>query len=417
MAKAARAEAHVKKHGKAEKVGRIALLAFLAVVLFIVSSIGFAYMRLQGNISQSDISDLLDNAPRDPQEGRAYNILVMGSDSRAGDSNIDGALYDLGEDSMRSDTTMLVHISADRSHIEVVSIPRDTLVTIPSCKVRQSEDSKETFRTELVRQQQFNWAFSTGGQTGDVPSAAACTIQTAERLTGLDIDGYIVVNFAAFQDIVNALGGVPMYFEEELVDPMAGLHVLDGCRLLDGKQALAFARARQNVGDGSDTSRIGRQQQLVKAMLDEVLEMNLLTDSYSLYQTLDAGTQSLSTSKGLGDLTTLVGLLYSLRSIDTANVHFITMPFVPSEIDWNRVVPTEDAELVWSAIKKDQPVWIAEDGSVVVPDLQKASPGVSEPPTDTGSVEVSPEPIAAPSTPAVSGPVCTKKNALRANND
>lgn len=420
MRKPARAEAHVSKQGKVATLMRIVLLAFLAFALFLAFSFGFAYSRLQSNIDQNDITNLLDDdsqGPRDPQEGSDYNILVLGSDSRAGASNIDGALADMGDNSMRSDTTMLVHISADRSHAEIVSIPRDTLVTIPSCTVKKSKNSQSTFRTDSARNQQFNWAFSTGGQTGDVASAAACTIKTTERLTGLTIDGYIVVNFASFQDIVNALGGVPMYFDKELEDPMAGLHVMEGCRLLDGEQALALARARQNVGDGSDISRIGRQQELVGAMFREVLDMNLLTDSYSLYQTLDAGTQSLSTSKGLGDLTTLVGLLYSLRSIDMANIHFITMPFVPAPSDPNRVVATKDAELVWKAINRDKPVWVAEDGSVVAPDLQKASPSVSASATDTPP-EL--QPTATPSDPTgveETAPVCTKQNALRANYD
>ena len=151
-------------------------------------------------------------------------------------------------------------------------------------------------------------------------------------------------------------------------------------------------------------------------MLNEVLAMNLLTDSHSLYQVLDVGTQSLATSQGLGDLTTLVGLLYSLRSIDTANVHFITMPFMLAPQDPNRVVPTEDAELVWQAIKEDKPVWVEEDGSVVIYDPQSASPGASNP-TDTGSVEASPAPVESPSVPVETAPVCTKQNALRSNYD
>lgn len=418
MGKSARAEVHIRKQGKAAVVAKVTLLAFFAAVLFFVSAFGFAYSRLQGNIAQEDITNLLDDdsqGPRDPQEGRDYNILIMGSDSRAGDSNIDGGLKELGENSMRSDTTMLAHISADRSHIEVISIPRDTLVSIPSCTVRKSEKSEETFETKSAKEQQFNWAFFNGGQTGDVASAAACTIKTTERLTGLDIDGYIVVNFAAFQDIVNALGGVPMYFEKDVQDNYSGLNIRKGCRLLDGEQALAFARARHNIGDGSDIGRIGRQQELVRAMLNEVFAMNLLTDSRNLYQVLDAGTQSLSTSQGLGDLTTMVGLLYSLRSIDIANVHFITMPNIPAPQDRNRVVPTDDAELVWQAIKKDQPVWVGEDGSIVVYDPQQASPGAPDP-TAAGSVETSPAPIASPSAPVEEvAPVCTKKNALRPN--
>ena len=420
-----RAEVHVTKPGKAGIVIQALLfalfLAFLAVVLFIASLTAFAYMHLQGNISQADISDLLgedSEGPSDPEEGHDYNILVMGSDSRAGESNIDGGLEDLGENSMRSDTTMLVHISADRSHIEVVSIPRDTLVTIPSCTVRKSKNSKATFRTEQSRNTQFNWAFSQGGQTGDVPSAAACTIKTTERLTGVTINGYIVVNFAAFQNIINALGGVPMYFEEELTDSMAGLHVLEGCRLLDGKQGLALARARYEVGkDGSDTARIGRQQELVGAIIREVFSMNLLTDSTKLYKVLDAGTQSLATSKGLGDLTTLVGLLYSLRSIDMNNVHFITMPFKPAPQDPNRVVPTKDAKLLWKAIKRDKPAWMTEDGSIVVPDLQKASPSPSGSESDNPQTSPSPTPTVSSTPKQTNAPVCTKKNALKPNYD
>ncbi|MBR5951183.1 MAG: LCP family protein [Actinomycetaceae bacterium] len=424
MGKHVRAEVHIAKQGKGAVLARVFLLAFLAVTLFLTSSFVFAYSRLQSNIDQGDISNLLDNGqkvPRDPQEGHDYNILVLGSDSRAGDSNIDGAVGDLGENSMRSDTTMIVHISADRSHAEIVSIPRDTLTTIPSCTVRKSKNSKETYNTAQSRNTQFNWAFSRGGETGDVASAAACAIKTTERLTGLTINGYIVVNFAAFQDIVNALGGVPMYFDKEVKDPMSGLHVLEGCRLLDGEQALAFARARKNIGDGSDTGRIGRQQELVAAMFREVLDMNLLTDSYNLYRTLDAGTQSLSTSKGLGDLTTLVGLLYSLRSIDMENIHFITMPYTAAPSDPNRVVPTQKAEKVWSAIANDTPVWIAEDGSVVTQDSQQSTSSPSDGAPAQSSAQPSattPAPASSPSASSTtSAPVCTKQNALKANND
>ncbi len=425
----------MSKSASTGKVLKSFLLVFFAGALFVASSFGFAYARLQGNVDQSDISELLDengNPLRDPKAGQDYNVLLLGSDVRG--ENDAPEYTEEGEliEGMRSDTAMLVHFAADRSHIEVVSIPRDTLVTIPSCSVRKQATSSSTFRTETESNAQFNWAFSRGGQTGDVASAAACTIRTLERLTNVNIDGYVVVNFHSFQDIVNALGGVPMYFEEEMEDSYSGLHVLKGCRLLDGTQALAFARARHNVGDGSgsDIGRIGRQQQLVSAMIDEILDMNLLTNSRQLYNTLDAGTKSLSTSQGLGDLTTLAGIAYSIRNTDLANFHFITMPF-----DWAgaRVKMSKDAELVWKSIRRDEPVWVNEDGSINAPALQTASPSESASAVENPTAE---EPAEAPTeeptteepTPDNSGvetatptetapPECTKQNALRPNYD
>lgn len=423
-----RGPAHISTDASTGKLRKSLLLALLALALFVASSLGFAYSRLQGNIAQGDVSDLLhhsdDQAPRDPEAGHDYNILILGSDVRgendAPEYTEDGELIE----GMRSDTTMIVHLAADRSHVEVVSIPRDTLVDIPSCTVRTSATSSRTFMTNPMYNAQFNWAFSYGGQTGDIPSAAACTINTVEDLTGVRIDGYIVVDFNSFRDIVNALGGIPMYFEEDMKDSYSGLNVLKGCRLLDGNQALAFARARHNVGDGSgsDIGRIGRQQELVAAMLGEATEMNLFTDSLALYRTLDAGTRSLSTSKGLGDLTTLAGLAYSIREIGLENFHFITMPFTPAPQDTNRVLPTQDAKLVWKSLKRDKPVWIEADGSLVAPAFQTPtatpSAGTSSEPMPTATTEsVQPTGSASASPSPTGPPLCTKKNALRPNYD
>lgn len=425
-----RGPAHISTDAPTGKLGKSLLLAFFAVVLFAGSSLGFAYQRLQGNIAQGDISGLLNDTdeqpPRDPEAGHDYNILVLGSDVRG--PNDPPEYTEDGEriEGMRSDTAMLVHLSADRSHVEVVSIPRDTLVDIPACTVRMQEGSANTFKTDEAYDAQFNWAFSYGGQTNDVASAAACTINTVQELTGINVDGYIVVNFHSFRDIINALGGIPMYFEEDMEDSYSGLHVLKGCRLLDGDQALAFARARHNVGDGSgsDIGRIGRQQELVAKMIDEATNMNLFTDSLSLYRTLDAGTKSLSASKGLGDLTTLAGLAYSIREVGPDGFHFITMPF-----NWagNRVRPAESAKTLWKAIRNDEAAWLEADGTLMTTTLAKkkaaeeaeaaknapATPEEPEAPapetTESDDAEASPSPSQAP--------VCTKQNALKANYD
>src|SRR5690606_13051150 len=96
-----------------------------------------AYSRLQNNIESADVEHLLGERPPeptpdpdDPNAGTPVNILVLGSDTREGNSGV--ASDDV--DGQRSDTTIVMHISADRQRVELVSIPRDSLVDIPTCE-------------------------------------------------------------------------------------------------------------------------------------------------------------------------------------------------------------------------------------------------------------------------------------------
>lgn len=419
-----RAEAHLEAGPAPRHIGRTFLLILLALLLTMGSALAIGYYSLQNNINQSDISELLgderEEAPIDKSEGRPLNILVLGSDTREG--QVEGSSVE----GMRADTTMLFHISADRSRVDVTSIPRDLLVSIPSCTVRTEPDSKETFTTNASGQAMFNAAFSYGGQTGDVPSAAACSMKTVEEMTDIKLDGYVVLNFSSFQDIVDAIGGVPMYFEEAVEDKAAHLNVDAGCRLLDGKQALGLARARKTLGDGSDISRIGRQQELVTAMMNEVLSKNLLTDLPSLYKVLQAATQNLDTSKGLGDIPTLAGLANSLRGISLKDIQFVTTPFV---YEGNRVAATAEADTLWKAISEDKAFTHSEDeyGNTSIEITKPKSSGSDK---DSGTETQAPsedattpaaEPTSEP-TESTSGPsepkatesgapICTRENA------
>ncbi len=437
----ARAAAHLNLAATSRHIGRVVLLVFLALLLLLGSAVATAWTSLQGNINQTNVDSLLGSdrptaatrAPDDSFAGRALNILVLGSDVRQGASDVDGAGASGEISGMRADTTMLFHISADRSHVEVVSIPRDMLLDVPSCTVLNA-DGTESYTTRASSETMFNAAFSYGGLEGNVASAAACSMKTFEKLSGIRLDGFVVVDFASFKQIVEALDGVPMYFEDDLYDRNAGLNVAAGCRLLDGHQALALARARKQIGDGSDLGRIGRQQELVTAMIREILSLNLLTNLPRLYQVLDAATQSISTSSGLGNITTLVGLANSLKNVNPANIHFITMPF-----DWagNRVRPDkEEGKILWNALIQDHPA-IGEkssSGLVTITDLAASTPapGVSsstapgnqgadttnQPATNTTDSsstvgESSPETITTPvenaTTPTHA--ICTKENA------
>ncbi|MGC5629567.1 LCP family protein [Georgenia sp. Z1344] len=333
--------------------GPIIAGAATAVVAVGIGAVAAMYNDLQGNITTEDVTHLLDEDerptvvedPDDPNAGQAMNILVMGSDTREGANSAQGGQEDV--EGMRSDTTMIVHISSDRERVDIVSIPRDTLVPIPSCTL---EDGSET---EPVEAGMFNSAFHTGGQHGDVSAAAACTIATVEGMSDVRIDDYMVVDFAGFIGVVEALDGVPMYVDEDIDDPGAGLELDEGCQILDGEEALGYARARQTLGDGSDISRIGRQQQLVSAIARDVLSSRVLFDLPRLYSVLDAGTQTLTTSPEFGSIRNLAGLAVSLRGLEGENIGFLTMPWEPAGY---RVTPTEEADDVWAALREDEPI-------------------------------------------------------------
>nr|NLD39807.1 hypothetical protein [Actinomycetales bacterium] len=346
-----------------------------------------------------------ESGPEDPAEGRPLNVLVLASDSREGDNlAIDGSGT---SDGMRSDTAMLAHISADRTHVDVVSIPRDTLVDIPSCHLPDGTS------TEPQTQAMFNSAFAIGGATGDVGAAAACTIRTVEALTGVYVDDFVVVDFTGFIKVVDALGGIAMYLPEDINDSKADLQIEAGCRLLDGELALGLARSRYSFADGSDISRIGRQQEIVMEIIEEALTSRLLTDPIRLYRVLDVSTQTLTTSRGFGDIPQLVGLASSLASITADSITLVTMPF-----DWAgaRVVPNESyAPYVWEALASDRPLdstlsgvaWaIAEAG---VPAWEPGAvwpvpePASSSTETSPGTTTTAPLPPDAPSTPPASG--------------
>ncbi|WP_448073259.1 LCP family protein [Georgenia yuyongxinii] len=407
----------LRRHRVLNKVG----IGALAAILFLGTGGALAYNEIQGNVARYDITDLLgerpsgaaEAVPLDQKAGKPINLLVMGSDIREGASDVDGAGAAGAVAGMRSDTTMIAHISADRSRVEIVSIPRDTLVDVPSCIM---PDGTETPAQSDVM---FNSAFATGGQTGDVGAAAACSIRTVQDLTGVLIDDFVVVDFAGFINVVDALGGVPMYVPEDVNDSAAGLTLQAGCQVLGGRDALGFARARKSLGDGSDISRIGRQQELVAAIAREALGKNLLTDLPALYKFLDATTSTLTTGQYIGGLTTMAGLANSLRGLDPNGISFTTMPF-----DWAgaRVVPAGDAEDLWDALAADLPIEATLTGTGEAPTPEPSTPAGGGSATDStdggtgaaasggattapddGVVSAGPTPAAEPTTP-----LCTR---------
>ena len=325
----------------------IAGLAALAVIATALVGAGmeFLYGRLQGNITSVDVSQVIGRAPNTTvvdEDGnyQPLTILLMGSDSREGQPD---ARY--GDPSIhsnaRSDTTILLHVGADRSFATAVSIPRDTWVTIPECPRSGTGEMAGGFEAK------FNTAFEIGGP--------GCTMKLVEQMTGLQIDHFAVIDFIGFTNVVNALGGVEVCLTEAVDDPDSDLVLPAGTSLVDGEQALAFVRARKTLSDGSDLSRIKRQQAFLSSMIREATAAQVLLNPVRLYSVLDAATSSLTTDPGLADRDVLQQTALSLRGVQPGDITFLTMPWVERGDGANVVMDVERAAGVWESITNDVP--------------------------------------------------------------
>ena len=389
-----------RRSDRSHRVLRALSLVVVGVFAFGATAAGAVYYRFQNNIESVDVSALLGEDPEapkeptgitDPNAGLPITILLLGSDDRS------GVNAELGGENpgMRSDTTIVLHISADRSRMEMVSIPRDSLVDVPSCTMT---DGSTTSASEDTM---FNAIFARGWDTGgDIASAVGCTQKTVESLTGLDLDGFALVDFAGFQGMIDALGGVPMCIPEDIESPDASLYLSAGVQTLNGTQALGLARARSGTGpnmDGSDLNRIGRQQELLAATMRAVLDQNILTNGPALLQFVNAATSSLTASPDLASIPNMSGLAYSMRGISSDKITFMTIP-VATATNKNRVVWTSEADTIWSNMVADQPIVTVEEPAV------PETPTAPEAPVDPAT----PVEPAAPAAPTEPAPVETK---------
>jgi LCP family protein required for cell wall assembly len=378
-----------KRKGKVKKrhtVGRVLLVT--SVVLALVTGLGtvYLYRHLNGNLDVIDIDQQLTNRPEKKQvEGphEPVNVLVMGSDDRdAPGNNIDN----LTGGGKRSDTTILLHLSADRKRAYGVSIPRDSLVDRPDCK---DEDLNTIPGASDVM---WNEAFSVGGP--------ACTVQQVETLTGVRIDHFVVVDFAGFRGMVDAIGGVQVCIPEPIVDPAHGINLPAGTRKLRGFQALNYVRERYVVGDGSDIGRMKRQQAFIAAMAHQVLSANTLARPDRLLKFLDASTKSLQLDEGLGSLVKIARLGVEFKNIGLDNIQFITVPWQYAPDDPNRIRWLPESKQVWQAMINDKPLAPRFLDDAISAEHLPGSPTPT--PSDTASPSGSPTgtPSTDPSSPA-----------------
>lgn len=347
----------------------------VTALLVAAGGIGWAvYAKLSGNITPDEAAaaELARYEKERPTSlvKDARNILLIGSDSREGSDN---ARYGRDSGTERSDTTILLHLSAGRDSATAVSLPRDLMVDLPGC--RRPDGSRSGPRFAM-----FNQAFQLGG--------SACTIRTVEKLTDIRVDHHVVVDFHGFKEMVDAVDGVEVCLREPIDDRAAKLRLPAGRVTLDGEQALGYVRARKTLGDGSDTERMERQQRFLGALVNEVRSNDVLLNPAKLYPVLDAATSSLTTDPELASLRGLYELVRGLRDIPMEQVQFLTVPRESYAYDANRDQLVEPAaQRLFERLRTDTPVVVERNGPL------QGSYGDSHPgPYRDPAVTVSPPP-------------------------
>ncbi|AZM48805.1 transcriptional regulator [Streptomyces sp. WAC 06738] len=328
-----------RPRGRRRKAVLVAVWTLVGVMVLGGAGFTYLYFRLNGNLTSVDLDAKLGgDRPEDLPNG-STDILVLGSDSRAGDN----AKYGRDGGGARSDTAMIVHVYEDRKRASVVSIPRDTLVDRPEC----SRDDGDT--APAAKRAMFNESYSVGGP--------ACTVKTVEKMTGVRMDHFVEVDFSGFKRLIDQLGGVEITTRQDIDDPDSHLDLKAGTHTLDGEEALGLVRTRKGVGDGSDLGRIELQQVFVKALVQQVGQVDLHTSPGKLIGLADTATKSITTDDGLGTVNKLRRLAESLGDIGPNDMRMVTLPVTADKQDSNRVVPKEkEAAQVWKALREDRPI-------------------------------------------------------------
>ncbi|MFC9231433.1 LCP family protein [Streptomyces decoyicus] len=318
----------------------ITLCTLTSVVLLGGAGLGYVYFKLNGNLKGVDINAALGHdRPKNVDDG-SMDILVMGSDSRAGKNGE----YGRDEGGARSDTAMIVHVYKGRKKASVVSVPRDTMIKRPDC----TKDDKDVPGAQRAM---FNTAFEVGGP--------ACAVKTVESISRVRMDHFVEVDFTGFKKLIDALGGVDITTSKAIDDDHSHLHLKAGKHNLNGEQSLGLVRTRHGVpgGDGSDLGRIQLQQAFIKALMNQVKNVGVLTNPTKLYDIADTATRAITTDTELNSVSELTGLAKSLGSIGSENIDMVTLPVTYDPANPDRVVPLEKkSEQVWDALRRDKEI-------------------------------------------------------------
>ncbi len=328
------------------------------IVLPVVGGASYAYMLNSKLNNVQKVPVIKDTDRPDPDKGKALNVLLLGSDKGkkikgqpVGTTIADDAkAEEWPTGKYRSDTLMIVHISADRKHVYLTSIPRDTFTMIYDAEGRPQHQEK------------INAAFSEYGPLG--------AISTVEHLTNLRMEHLAIIDWAGFRALSSAVGGVPVTIPRAFYDPKQKVQWEAGPQTLKGKRALQYVRTRYGLLRG-DFDRIARQQNFLRSLMKKILDKGTMTNPVKLIKTVSALTKNLTVDAqwSAGDMR---GLALSLRGTKAEDVTFLTAPIGGTETIpvYGSIVRLDEAKAMslWDALRKDSmTAYLAEHPDDVLP--------------------------------------------------
>ena len=244
---------------------------------------------------------------------------------------------------MLNDVTMLVHLAQDHSHVEVVSFPRDMLVSVPECP----DPADATNTLSALYEVPLNTVLHYGG--------LACVALTIGQLTGMQIPVGGVVEFQGVAALAEAVGGVEVCLADPVDDDQSGLHLAAGKHVITGYTALSFLRTRHGVGDGSDLGRIASQQTFLASLARTMQSSGTLGDPVKLYSIAKVILSNMQLSNALQNPVTLVAVARALQAVDLSRITFVQYPTVYDSA-LRYVYPSESAAVVNAALQQDLPL-------------------------------------------------------------
>ncbi|MEV1128279.1 LCP family protein [Agromyces sp. NPDC049794] len=387
--------ARMPRHGTWITYGKFAasVLGVLAVSASAVAA--YAGIDLLASVKppvELESEKMLEGVPDIGAMEGGLNFVLVGSDKRTedgafGDPEIDSAVL--------NDVTMLLHISQDHTHVEVVSFPRDLIVSVPECPNPEDPAGDPLPAIEETR---INEVLAWGGLN--------CVASTVQQLTGVQIPVGGIVEFYGVAALSSAVGGVEVCVAEPIDDEYTGLHLAPGVHSLEGMEALQFLRVRHGVGDGSDLGRISNQQTFLASLMREMQSSGTLSNPVKLYSIAKAVLSNMTLSTALQDPAQLMAIARTLQDVDLSQIAFVQYPTTYTD-GFAAVVPSESAVVLNAALQADRPVAIdpnattgSDFGTIPDPNAPPVQPSEASPAPSTGDPAASP-----PSAEALPGDV------------
>jgi LCP family protein required for cell wall assembly len=331
---------------------------------------GFWFLRLQSNLSKAPLNAGGGNNEQVSDATGRMQILILGSDTRDGEN----AEYGSADDSKgygKSDVMMMMDISEDNKRVSVISFPRDLLVDIPQCK---DEETNQVYpaRSGVM----INEAMAEAG--------IGCAVDTVNKLTGLEVDHFMMADFTAVKELSNAVGGVEVCISDAVYDPDSRLRLPAGTSAVQGEMALAFLRTRHAFADGGDLGRIKAQQGFLSSLTRKIKDDGTLSDPGKMLKIADVVTQNLTVDEGLASVPSLLTIGNRLKDIDISKVAFVAVPTTPAVQDENRLQIAEPAgSQLFAALRQD--VDLTDPTAPATPSPTETSAPPTPAPTETAA--------------------------------